>query len=205
MSFPACRLIPLTIFVALVAAVPADAQRPGFTSGSRLWVSAWAGGFTDLGGYSQEAEFLQFDGAFAWGGGLHVDLGNGMAVGVDGSLAEPEYTRFDRTDPGTELGRDKATVLTLLASARLQGTPGPLGVFLNGGAGIVSWDVPSLPSRNTDLAFTIGIGLELKMQSKAALFAEYGSWWIYHEKDENVVKNTVRGTVLRAGARLGLF
>lgn len=193
-----------SLTVALVAAGPVHAQRPA-VGGPRFWVSAWAGGFTDLGGFSQEDFFLQFDGTIAWGAGAHVALRSGMVIGVDGLFARPEYARFDRTSAGPELGRDRADVSAWLASVRFQGNPGPLGVFFTGAAGLVSWDVPDFQSKNTDPALSAGLGLELRMRLNFVLFAEYGSWWIYHEKTEDVVRNTVRGTVLRAGARFGLL
>jgi hypothetical protein len=37
------------------------------------------------------------------------------------------------------------------------------------------------------------------------VFGDYGWWWVYHEKDDNIVSNTVRVNTLRAGIRFVLF
>ena len=37
----------------------------------------------------------------------------------------------------------------------------------------------------------------------AVLFGEYGQWWVYHQKDDTVKKNTANHTLLRLGLRYG--
>jgi len=186
-----------------LASAPVAAQSRPPQPGERLTFSASLGGFTDMGGFSQDDDFYAFDKTLVWGAGLHYGLNGGMSIGLDGLIGKPDYKRFQRTQ-GTELGNGTADFLSVLASARLSGSPGPLGVFLAGGAGMFRWNLDEIGA-NTDLALTVGIGAELEVAGRLSVFAEYGSWWVYHEKDDSVVKNTARHTLLRAGGRIGIL
>jgi hypothetical protein len=196
----------VAFLVAMTSATRVDAQQFRRGSGSRVQVSAWAGGLVNKnGGFSSDStDFVRFDRAPAFGGAVHFTIGGGLAIGFDGLYARPGYTRFNRpqtADPTTGDARMAATMLT----ARLQGSPGGLGIYFTGGAGFVFWDVPELPESYRDNALTAGLGVEFPALPAASIFAEYDQWWVYHEKVGNVVKNRVSRTLLKLGLRLNLF
>lgn len=201
---------PLTfLFMAVIlAAAPAnlEAQVRGGQR-DRLKVSGWAGGFTSMGGFSQDSSFFQFDDSsglfddFAFGGSVRYGFAGGMSAGVEALFSKPSYIRYDRT-AGTELGRGTASVYGLLASASLTGTPGNVSFILSGGAGFFSWDVDELDGTNRDIALDFGIGVDYRLSSRLILFGDYTWWWVYHEKDDDVVTNTARLNLLRAGLRV---
>jgi hypothetical protein len=198
----------MTVATLLVTApVALEAQARGGPQTDRLRLSAWAGGFTSGGGFSQGDVFFQFDERdtfiddFAFGAALRYAFSGGLAVGIEGVLSNPDYIRFDR-DEGTELGRGEASVFGLMASAALTGTPGRVSFILSGGAGFFSWDIEELGERNSDIALDFGIGLDYRFARRLILFGDYTWWWVYHEKDEGIVTNTARMNMLRAGLRV---
>jgi hypothetical protein len=201
------RTIATAVFLfAVTSATRVDAQQFRRGSVSRLQVSAWAGGLVNRnGGFSSDStDFVRFDRAPAFGGAVHVAIGGGLSVGLDGLYSRPGYSRFIRsqaTEPTTGDARMVATIL----SARLQGSPGGFGIYFSGGAGFVFWDVPELPESYRDNALTAGFGVEFPALPAASIFAEYDQWWVYHAKVGNVVKNRVSRTLLKLGLRLSLF
>jgi hypothetical protein len=169
-------------------------------------IAAWAGGLVNgnSGFSSDSTDFIRFDRAPAFGGALHFNIGGGLSLGFDGLYSRPGYTRIIRAstaEPATGDARMAATMLT----ARLQGSPGGLGIYFAGGAGFVFWDIAELPESYRDNALTAGIGVDFPALPALSIFVEYGQWWVYHEKVGNVVKNRVNRTLLKAGARLSLF
>ncbi len=198
------RCFTFALFLLLAFASAGRAQRPRFGRGPLVWASGWAGRLSGQGGFSNgPVDFFSLRNAFAYGGSLHFVPGAGVALGVDAVLSRPDYTRFDRTQR-IELSSGQAKLLAFLGSLRLQGSPGPIGVFLTGGVGVARWDIPELGGTNTDPALQIGAGLEYRYGRHIALFAQYDQWWIYHDKTEGVAKNKVSPTLLRFGARLGI-
>lgn len=182
--------------------LPAAAQRPAGSGRAKVYVTAAAGRFVDMGGFSDDQDtYFSYDDANAFGGGLHLRSG-GAVLGVDVLYSRPGYTRFDRSSLET-LSTGQATVIATMASARLTGGAGGAGVFLAGGAGAFFWDVAELGGRDTDPALTIGVGLDYALRGGIILFGEYGRWWVYHQKDETVQKNTASHTLIRAGLRFG--
>lgn len=193
------------LFVMLVAfdVLPAAAQRRAGFGPPRVYVTAAAGRFVDMGGFSDDQDtFFAYEDANAFGGGLHVRSGTAL-LGVDVLYARPAYRRFDRSSLDV-LSTGKANVIATMASARLTGGAGGAGIFLTGGAGAFFWDVKELGGRDADLALTIGVGLDYTLRGGIILFGEYGQWWVYHQKDDTVRKNTASHTLIRAGLRFGL-
>lgn len=193
------------ILVTFVACdvLPAAAQRRGGSGPPRTYVSMYAGRFVDIGGFSDDKDsFFSFQDAMALGGGIHFRSGQTALLGVDLVYTRPEYTRFDRSTQDT-LAVGDATVLATMASARLTGGAAGVGIYLTGAAGAFFWDVKELGGRDTDPALTIGVGLDYALRSRVLLFVEYGQWWVYHQKDETVERNTASHTLLRAGLRFG--
>lgn len=185
---------------------PVSAQRgPAAFGQPRLFISASAGRFTDFGGFSDDQNtFFSFKDATAFSGSVHFRPGQGAQFGVDVIWSRPAYERFDRDFPPTLVASGDATTVAALASARLAGGGGQLGLYLTGAAGAFFWNVEELGGRATDPALMIGIGLDYALRGAAALFGEYGQWWVYHEKDETVKKNTANHTLIRFGLRYGL-
>jgi hypothetical protein len=180
-----------------------SAQRRANVVMPRVWVSGWAGRFTDFGGFSDEQNtYFRFDDATAFGGSLHVRAGQTALLGVDLVYASPSYDRFDDSTPPQIVASGDARTLGAVATARLLGGGSLAGVYVTGGAGGWFWDVPELDGREFDPALMGGIGLDYTLRRPISLFGEYSQWWVYHQKSGNVVKNTANHTLLRLGFRL---
>jgi predicted porin len=199
------NIMVTTLFVTIPVAL--EAQVRGGEQTDRLRLSAWAGGFTSGGGFSQGDDFFQFDDRdsfindYAFGAALRYAFSGGLSVGVEALFANPDYVRFDRVE-GTELSRGEASLYGLMASASMTGAPGRVSFMLSGGVGFFSWDVEELGERNSDIALDFGVGLDYRLNRRLILFGDYTWWWVYHEKDDNIVTNTARMNILRAGLRL---
>ena len=187
-------------------AAPGAAQERMRASGlPRFSVSGFAGRFIDFGGFSDDQNtFFSFDDATAFGGSLHVRVAPATLFGLDVVRARPAYRRFDKSFPPTVVARGDATTLAVLASARLAGGGGPLGLYLTGAGGAFFWDIEELGGRDADPALMIGLGLEYPLRGGAAIFGEYSQWWVFHPKDETVKNNTANHSVVRFGLRYGL-
>ena len=201
------RRVMIAVAALTIAAgnAPLAAQAP---AGPATWFSAWVGRFTDVGGFSDGdlAAFYRFDDANAFGGGIHRRMGPGAVGGVDVLYGTTSYERFER-DTGLLEGNGDAKLGSALASLRLAGGGGILGIYLSAGAGVFAWDLDDEElddGWDLDFSFQIAAGLEYAVLPRARLFAEYGQWWVYHQKDAAVEKNTANHNLLRVGARLGL-
>jgi hypothetical protein len=192
-------------FLLLAIAVDAGAQGPRVRR-SLLEVNAWAGPFTDMSGFSDGPAFYSFDGKLGLGGGIHVSTTAGIMIGVEGFYTKPSYNAFatGTTEPDT-VATGEATVWSALASARFAGGGGILAIYLAGGAGVMSWDIPDVGERKTDLALTLGLGVDLYVLRYVIIFGQYDNWWVYHEKDEDIQSNTANPNVLRFGLRYGIL
>ena len=94
--------------------LPATAQRRGGFGPPRGYVTAYAGRFVDIGGFSDDQNtFFSYDDATAFGGGLHIRSGQ-SAFGVDVLYSRPGYKRFDRATLDV-IARGEATVLATMA------------------------------------------------------------------------------------------
>ncbi|MCI0435589.1 MAG: hypothetical protein L0271_18385 [Gemmatimonadetes bacterium] len=202
------RCLALSLFV--IAAIPiAPADPASAQVGSpRLWFTGWLGGFADVGGFSEATtdSFYRFDGAYAFGAGLHLATGRGgPVVGVDAAFSQPSYQKFERS-VGTPLGSGDAKSASVLASVQLHGG-GLLGFYLSAGGGLFAWDLDDPDYEegwDLDPALQLGAGLEYTVALRFRIFADYGQWWVYHQKDDTVAKNTAIHNLVRVGARVGL-
>jgi len=202
---PRCRTRSVLFLAALgfAWAGPLAAQRRAVFNLPRLYVSGWAGRFTDFGGFSDdENTYFRFDKANAFGGSLHVRVGQTALLGVDLVYAKPAYDRFNDSTPPQIFASGDASTLGAVATARLMGGGSLAGVYVTGGAGGWFWTVPDLGGREFDPALMGGIGLDYALRRPLTLFGEYSQWWVYHEKSGNVVKNTANHTLIRLGLRL---
>lgn len=196
------RVARLTALATLLLAVLVESA-VGQARSPRFWFTGWGGGYTDVGGFSDgPTDFYQFDGSLGFGGAIHWDTHAGIMLGVEGLWAQPSYTRYDRTT-NTAIANGDATVWSALASVRLAGGGGPLGITLNGSGGIFAWDVPDLGEINYDPALAVGIGIDLALRRNLMIFGQYDQWWVYHEK-EDVQTNTAHHNAVRIGARFGI-
>jgi hypothetical protein len=203
MSRTLARTLLFALALAGLPLAPACAQRRAGFSMPRVWLSAWAGRFVDFGGFSDDQNtFFQFDDATAFGGSVHVRPGQLAQLGIDVVWSRPAYQRFDR-ETVEVMSSGEATTLAALASLRLAGGGGPLGLYLTGAAGAFIWNLEELGGRETDPAATIGIGVDYALPANAMLFGEYGQWWVFHQKDDTVEKNTAKHTLFRFGLRYG--
>jgi hypothetical protein len=193
----------LAAAVLLLGATPVEAQ-PG---APRVWVSGWAGRFTSLGGFSDGDldAFFRFDDATAFGAGAHFTVSPGLVLGLDALYGTSSYQRFNRDDASAQ-GEGDAKVGSALASLRMAGGGGILGLYLSAGGGVFAWDLDDAELEegwDLDLALQIAAGLEYAFHTRARLFAEYGQWWVYHQKDDEIQSNTPNHNLIRVGARLG--
>lgn len=196
----------LAVLASLLIATHVDAQQFRGRRGSRIQISGWVGGLINKNsGFSSDStDFIRFDRAPAVGGAVHVSIGGGLSLGIDGLYSKPGYTRLFRASTSSAETGDARMVATLL-SARLQGTPGGFGIYFSGGAGFVWWDIPVLPDRIRDNALSAGVGVELPALPYLSIFGEYDQMWVYHAKVGDVVRNRVSRGILKAGVRLNLF
>lgn len=193
----------LAAAVLVLAPAPVEAQ-PG---GPRVWVSGWAGRFTSLGGFSDGDldAFFRFEDATAFGGGAHFIVSPGLVLGLDVLYGTSSYERFNRDDASAQ-GDGDAKVGSALASLRMAGGGGILGLYLSAGGGVFAWDLDDAELEDgwdLDLALQIAAGLEYAFQRRARLFAEYGQWWVYHQKDDEIRSNKPTHNLIRVGARFG--
>jgi hypothetical protein len=174
----------------------------------RFYLSGWGGGFTKFGGFAEGEDdaFFNLDDAFSYGGGLHMRLGQGLIVGVDGAYASTEYQRHNRST-GDPVADGDASVATGLLSVRFAASGGgPLGLYLTAGLGVFAYDIPdpALESWEKDFAPYAGVGLDYRFAPHFGLFAEYGQFWAYHEKSGGITRNTATHNLLRLGGRVGI-
>lgn len=189
--------------VTCIASSPLAAQRRAAFDPPRVWASAWAGYFTDFGGFSDDQNtFFGFDKSLALGGSVHFQPRQSAQFGVELLYARPAYRRFDR-DSLSVVATGDASVTAALASLRMAGGAGGVGLYLSAAGGAFFWNVAELDGRDADPALTLGIGLDYALRRNALLFGEYSQWWVYHQKDDAVQKNTANHTLLRGGIRFG--
>jgi hypothetical protein len=212
-GFRACFLIVTVLAAVLVQFDSALAQGRGGQQPPRprvlpfVYLSAWGGGFTDVGGFAETDldAFFNFGKAVAYGGGLHFRAGQGLVVGVEGSYARPEYERHERVG-GDLLTSGEAKVASALLSARLTSPgAGAFSLYLTGGAGVFAYSVPEpdLEEWDKDFALSGGAGIDYRFASRLGLFLEYGRMWAYHQKG-NAERNTANHSLVRLGTRLGI-
>lgn len=199
------KLLILSAFASLAAASPLAAQFGPVEQPPKTWVSAWLGGYLDPGTVQDPADgSWAFGSSFAGGLGIHRQVGSALSVGIDASFSP---TRFELRDPETKekLGSGTAKLLSAMASARLRyGGGGPIGMYLTGGVGALSYGMPDPVGRwDTDLALHTGAGLEYRPSTNRAIFVEWGRFWTFHQND-GVDDNTAQHSQLRIGVRAGL-
>lgn len=194
--------VPLSMLAILAAAAPAAAQFGTVEPPPRTWATAWVGGYLSPGTVADASGRWNFGSSFAGGLGLHRQVGQGLALGIEGSFAPAAYERSDAG--GTLLGEGDASLITGMLTGRLQtGGGGAFGLYLTGGVGAFIYRLPELDRWDPDFALKTGAGLEYHPASDKALFLEWGRYWTFHQK-EGVSDNTAKHSELRAGVRFGM-
>lgn len=184
-----------------------DQREEQRSSVPRVYLSAWGGGFTDIGGFTETDvdAYFAFQRTVAYGGSLHVLVGQGLVLGIDGSWARPSYERRDRL-AGTLLNEGEASVASGLLSVRLTGSGGGgLSPYLTGGAGVFAYEVPEPDLKEWDMDFALsgGAGIDYRFLQRLGLFLEYGRVWAYHQKGD-AERNTANHDLVRLGTRIGI-
>src|SRR5690606_2196570 len=113
-----------------------------------------------------------FGTAFSGGLGIHRQLGQGIAIGLEGSFAPAKYEI--RGSNNSVVDKGNASIVTGLATARLYtGGMGPVGMYLTGGAGVMAYGMKGLDRWDPDLALMTGAGLEFRPSQRQSLFLEW--------------------------------
>jgi hypothetical protein len=164
-----------------------------------------------------ESRWLFADAALGGGGAVHVEVSNGLLVGIDAAVARTNYERRPRTAQ-TALDAGTASISSLQAGLRMSGgglgRMGGMGAmralmglgnlgYVSAGAGAIRYGLENVAGTNTDLAFHLGGGLELLDAGGRGGFLEFKQFWAFHER-EGVDDSTVRHSRLELGARLAL-
>jgi hypothetical protein len=162
-----------------------------------------------------QTRWVLADAAVGGGGGLHIEVGSGVLLGVEAAYARTNYERRPRTGQ-TAVDAGTAAVTTIVAGGRMSGSGlgrlgglggmrGLMGLaglgYVTGGAGAIVYGLENVAGSNTDLAFHLGGGLELLSARGRGGFLELKQIWAFHER-EGVDDSTVRHSRLDLGARL---
>jgi hypothetical protein len=215
----------LCLLIGLMYTTSVSAQ---FTTGrlpSKNWVTFWGGAYLEPGPIVDPTTGTTWEMGSTFGGGigLHRQVAQGLVLGVDGSYAPSVPFKYRRTSTGAGPFRDgNGQLASAVASGRLQyGGGSALGLYLTGGAGGLFWGVPELSQTvicpivapceepaggnfDGDLALLTGAGLEYRMGPRSALFLEWGRWWIFHQRGDEVDDNTNKFTGIKFGGRVGV-
>lgn len=194
-------LLVLAYFV--TGTPPAEAQMRG--AAPRTWIAGYGLMYTSLNGFfnpGTESDWVFDDNVFGFGAALQRDVTPGLQLGVDVSLARPEYERRPR-DGGAVVG-GTASVGTAMLNGRVgQGGGSEFGFYLTGGLGTIAYRLEDLGEWNADFALRAGTGLEYRMTPSRAAYLEWSRIWGHHERDD-LGGGSVRHSVLQLGLRLGL-
>jgi hypothetical protein len=185
----------------VLAASAAHAQGP-----ARNWVNVYGLMYTNLSGFTDpgtNSDWVFDDNAFGLGVALQRDVGQGLLLGADFSLARPAYER--RTIGGLVIpgATGTANVGTAMATGRFAyGGGSDLGFYLSGGIGTIAYNLEDVGGWNADFGLRAGTGLEFRFQPRRAVYLEWGRIWGYHER-EGIGGGGQQHSALRLGARFG--
>ncbi|CAN5807715.1 hypothetical protein BH23GEM9_BH23GEM9_25280 [soil metagenome] len=199
------KTVLLTVGLCLTLVSVADAQmrRPE----PRTWVSAFGLMYTGLARFhdpGSDSDWVFGDNAFGLGLAVQRAVGDGLLLGIEGSLARPAY---ERRIAGTAVvvpgATGTANVVTGMATGRFAyGGGSDLGFYLTGGLGTIAYHLEDLGEWNTDFALRAGTGLEYRISPGRAMFLEWGRIWGYHESD-GVGGGSAQHGMLKLGYRVG--
>jgi hypothetical protein len=198
--------LPLVLALTFAVAARLDAQvRPGPSLPS-TWVIVYGQMYTGISGFEDpntESRWNFSDNTFGAGAALLRQFGQSLLLGVDASLAKPEYETEPIDDPTIPEESGNATIATVLLTGRIAyGGAAELGFYLTGGIGTIAYKLEHLDGWNSDFALRAGTGLEYRFRPNGAVFLEWGRIWGYHEK-EGVSGGRVSHSNLKLGGRLG--
>lgn len=196
-------VLALGLLVTVAATAAAQVRRPDLEP--RTWVSAYGLMYTGIARFHDPGtgtDWVFDDNAFGFGADLHREVTTGLLLGVDLSMARPQYAR---RAPNTQVtvASGTATLGTAMLNGRISygGLP-ELGFYLTGGVGTIAYYLEDLEDWNADFALRAGTGLEYRIARRQSLFLEWGRIWAYHER-EGVGGGAAQHSVLRLGGRFG--
>jgi hypothetical protein len=196
----------VAIALTLAVAAPLMAQVRPAPAAPDTWVTLYGQMYTGMNSFEDpdtDSRWEFEDNSFGLGAALMRQFGPSLLLGVDVSVARPEY----ETEPlGTtgEPTTGSSTVATALLLGRIAyGGVSDLGFYLTGGIGTIAYKLEApFDSWNSDFALRAGTGLEYRFNPSGAVFLEWGRIWGYHEK-EGVSGGRVSHSILKLGGRLG--
>jgi hypothetical protein len=198
-----------SILVALACALsagPLNAQMRRPASAPRTWASVYGLMYTGMGSFDDpdtDSHWGFEDNSFGLGAALLRQLGQSLQLGLDVSLARPNYESEPLEMSTTEPETGSASVATALLQGRFAaGGASELAFYLTGGIGTIAYKLEHLDGWNSDFALRGGTGLEYRFRPTGGVFLEWGRIWGYHEK-EGVSGGRVSHSMLKLGGRLG--
>lgn len=192
--------------VALLAALTGTSNVHG--QAARTWVAGYGLMYTNISTFydpGTQSDWVFDDPGFGLGVALQRELGQGLILGADFSLARPAYERRAQgTNVALPGAAGTANVATAMATGRFAyGGGSDLGFYLSGGIGTIAYNLEDVGEWNADFALRAGTGLEFRMAPDRAIFLEWGRIWGYHER-EGVGGGAAQHSALRLGGRFGL-
>jgi len=188
---------------ALLGAQTAAAQVP---APPKTWISASGAMYTSTSPVidpTSNSRWIFDDNGFGVGAALQREFGQGLIIGVEGTWAKTKYQRTDLETQQTTPQGDAAIATAMVSGRFAYGGGGPVGIYLTGGAGAISYNLDDLDGWNSDFALRAGTGIEYMMRRNLGLALEWNRIWGYHEK-EDLQAGRQNHNLLRLTARYGL-
>ena len=190
--------------IAMLAAAVGGTALPTAAAAQDTWISGWGGIFMDPGTVRDGDTGTRWDFGTSAVFGVTAQrlFGSALIAGVEVGYSPIRHEVRDLTTNLLEAD-GRAHLLTTMAVGRLGGGGGGgFFTYLTGGAGAMTYGIPSLDVWDPDLALRAGGGLEYRHSRALALFLEWNRWWVFHQS-EGVDDNTVRHSHLELGVRFG--
>jgi hypothetical protein len=196
---------PILVALAfMLTAGPLQAQLRRAPLAPRTWVSAYGLMYTAMGSLDDpdtESTWLFEDNSLGLGAAVLRQIGQSLELGLDFSLAKPDYETEPLEMSTAEPEAGSASVATAMLVGRYGGSAS-VGFFFTGGIGTIAYRLEHLDRWNSDFALRAGTGLEYNFRPNGSAFLEWGRIWGYHEK-EGVTGGRVTHSMLKLGGRLG--
>jgi hypothetical protein len=201
------RMILLAAGLLLVASTASTATEAQVRTPPRTWGVVFGQMYTGLSRFHDpgtSSDWVFDDNAFGFGLALQREFGQGLLLGLEGSLARPAYERrVTGTSVAVPGATGTASIATAMATGRFAyGGGAELGFYLSGGLGTIAYRLEDVGAWNADFALRAGTGLEYRFAPARAVFLEWGRIWGYHER-EGVGGGAAQHSALKLGFRLG--
>lgn len=193
------------IAMALLAVAVGGTTLPAAAAAQDTWISGWGGFFMDPGTVRDTESGTKWDFGTSPVFGVTAQrvFGSTLVAGVEVGYSPIRHEVRDLTTD-VLLADGRAQLITTMAVGRLGGGGGGgFFTYLSGGAGAMTYGIPSLDRWDSDLALRGGGGLEYGHSQTLSLFVEWNRWWVFHQA-EGVDDNTAKHAHLELGVRLGM-